>query len=145
VLLRPRSRGTVRLRSADPTEPPLIHLPNLRDPTDVERLVEGYLRGLAVACRPEIRRRCAAPPSPDTDHREDLPSLIGANAYSFTHVVGTCSMGPHPDDAAVVDASGRVHGAERLSVVDASIVPNGPSGFTHMPTVMLADLLGAML
>ena len=66
VLLRPRSRGTVRLRSADPTEPPPIELPNLRDPFDVERLAEGYRRGLEVASRPEIRRLCADPPSPET-------------------------------------------------------------------------------
>jgi choline dehydrogenase len=50
-------------------------------------------------------------------------------------------MGPRPDDGAVVDASGHVHGTERLSVVDASIVPNGPAAFTHIPTVMLAERL----
>jgi choline dehydrogenase-like flavoprotein len=141
VLLRPRSRGAVRLRSADPTEPPLIELPNLRDPFDVERLVEGYRRGLEVARQPELRRLCAAPPSPDTRAADELPNMIRANGYTFPHVVGTCSMGPRADDGAVVDASGRVHGTERLSVVDASIVPNGPSGFTHIPTVMIAERL----
>jgi choline dehydrogenase len=59
VLLTPRSRGTVRLRSADPADPPRIELPGLRDPWDVERLVEGYRRALEVAGRPELRRRCA--------------------------------------------------------------------------------------
>jgi choline dehydrogenase len=49
VLLKPRSRGSVRLRSLDPTEPPLIDLPSLRDPSDVQRLAEGYHRGLEVA------------------------------------------------------------------------------------------------
>jgi choline dehydrogenase-like flavoprotein len=67
--------------------------------------------------------------------------LIRAEAYSFPHVVGTCSMGPRPDDGAVVDSAGLVHGTERLSVIDASIVPNGPSGFTHIPTVMIAERL----
>ena len=50
-------------------------------------------------------------------------------------------MGPRPDDGAVVDPAGRVHGTERLSVVDASIVSNGPSAFTHIPTVMIAERL----
>jgi choline dehydrogenase-like flavoprotein len=50
-------------------------------------------------------------------------------------------MGSRPDDGAVVDTLGRVHGTEQLSVVDASIVPNGPSGFTHIPTIMIAERL----
>jgi choline dehydrogenase len=141
VLLRPRSRGTVRLRSADPTDPPRIELPNLRDPYDVQRLSEGYRRGLEVASRPEVRRLCGAPLSPQTRGADQLTDLIRAEGYSFPHVVGTCSMGPRPDDGAVVDAAGRVHGTERLSIVDASIVPNGPSAFTHIPTVMIAERL----
>jgi choline dehydrogenase len=145
VLLRPRSRGTVRLRSADPTRPPCIALPNLRDPFDVERLSEGYLRGREVASRPEVRRLCAAPLSPHTRGADKLPDLIRAEAYSFPHVVGTCSMGPRTDDGAVVDSSGRVHGTDRLSVVDASIVPNGPSGFTHIPTIMIAERLAEQI
>jgi choline dehydrogenase len=141
VLLRPRSRGTVRLRSANPTDPPCIELPNLRDPFDVERLAEGYLRGREVASRPELRRLCDVPLSPQPCSAAELPDLIRAEGYSFPHVVGTCSMGPRPDDGAVVDSAGRVHGTERLSVIDASIVPNGPSGFTYIPTVMIAERL----
>jgi choline dehydrogenase-like flavoprotein len=54
-------------------------------------------------------------------------------------------MGPRPDEGAVVDSAGRVRGTERLSVVDASIVPNGPSGFTHLPTVMIAERLSEQI
>lgn len=54
-------------------------------------------------------------------------------------------MGSVPDEGALVDSAGRVHGTERLSVVDASIVPNGPSGFTHIPTVMLAERLAGQI
>jgi choline dehydrogenase len=145
VLLRPRSRGSVRLRSADPSDPPVIELPDRRDPFDVERLVEGYRRGLEVAGGPQVRRLCTDPPSPDIRDPHELPELIRADGYAFPHVVGTCSMGPRPEDGAVVDASGRVHGTERLSVIDASIVPNGPSGFTHIPTVMLAERLSEQI
>ena len=144
VLLRPRARGTVRLRSADPTNPPRIQLPGL-DPFDVERLAEGYRRGCEVANHPGLRRLCNAPLSPQPNRTAELPDLIRAESYSFPHVVGTCSMGPDPDDDAVVDASGRVHGTERLSVVDASIIPNGPSAFTHLPTIMLAERLSEQL
>ena len=72
-LLRPRSRGTVRLRSADPAQPPRIDLPGLRDPSDAERLAEAYLRGLEVASRPQIRRLCAALPAPRPRSAAELP------------------------------------------------------------------------
>jgi choline dehydrogenase len=145
VLLRPRARGAVRLRSADPTDPPRIQLPALLDPFDVERLADGYRRGCEVANHPELRRLCDAPLSPQPSATAELPDLIRAEGYSFPHVVGTCSMGPEPGDGAVVDACGRVHGTEGLSVVDASIIPNGPSAFTHLPTVMLAERLSEQL
>ena len=112
-LLRPRSRGTVRLRSADPAGPPRIELPGLRDPSDVTRLAEAYLRGLEVAGRKEIRRLCAEPLSPQARNADELRDLISANSYSFPHVTGTCAMGPRPDDGAVVNASGSVHGTGR--------------------------------
>jgi choline dehydrogenase len=142
LLLRPRSRGTVRLRSADPTSPPVIELPALSDASDVDRLAEGYRRAIEVANRPEVRRLCngVAPAEP-----EDLHGLIRAEEYSIPHVVGTCAMGPRPEDGAVVDASGRVYGTERLSVVDASIMPDVPSGFTHIPTIMIAERLSEQI
>ena len=140
-LLRPRSRGSVRLRSPDPTDPPRIELPGLRDPVDVERLAEAYVRGLEVAQRPEIRRLCADAPAPEARDGIEFRDWIRAASYSFPHVVGTCAMGPRPENGAVVDRSGRVHGMERLSVVDASVIPNAPSGFTHLPTIMLAERL----
>ena len=135
----------MRLRSADPAESPLHRAPDLRDPFDVERLAEGYRRGLEVAHRPEIRRLCGDPPSPDARDADELPDMIRAEGYLLPHVVGTCAMGPRPDEGAVVDTSGRVHGTERLSVVDASIVPNGPSAFTHLPTIMIAERLSEQI
>lgn len=133
VLLRPRSRGRVGLRSADPREAPVIELPALNDPYDVERLAEGYRLALEVANRPELRSVCrgAAPVGPEGD----LEEFIRDDAYSLPHVVGTCAMG------AVVDALGRVQGVEGLTIADASIMPDVPSGFTHFPTIMLAERL----
>jgi choline dehydrogenase len=140
VLLKPRSRGSVRLRSPDPTDPPRIVLPGVRDPMDVTRLLEGYRRVEEVANDPRVRRLTGdLPPSIGNDG--GAGAWIRANSYSIPHVVGTCSMGPSPHDGAVVDAAGQVHGAERLSVVDASIMPEAPSGFPHLVTIMIAERL----
>jgi len=145
VLLKPKSRGSVRLRSADPVASPRITLPGLREPADVERLVEGYRRGLELAHRPEVRRLSKeAPPSEPATANEARRRVI-ENAYSIPHVVGTCAMGPSPENGAVVDALGRVHGVERLSVIDASISPDAPAGFPHLVTIMLAEHLSEKL
>ena len=144
VLLRPRSRGTVRLRSVDPTDAPTIELPNMRDPSDVKRLAEGYERALDVARHPEMRALCSEMPTPVARDDEVL-DMVRASGYSLPHVVGTCSMGTRAEDGAVVDASGSVYGTERLSVIDASIMPDVPSGFTHIPTIMIAERLSEQL
>jgi len=143
ILLKPRSRGSVRLRSADPADPPRITLPALQDETDVERLVEGYQLGVEIANHPEIRRLATdAAPSPPNDAASRRRHVM-ENAYSIPHVVGTCRMGPSAEDGDVVDSLGRVHGVEGLSVIDASIIPDAPSGFPHLITIMLAEHLAA--
>jgi choline dehydrogenase len=141
VLLKPLSRGSVRLRSADPLDRPRIELPGLREASDVDRLVEGYRRGLEVAGRSEVRRLCLDAPPPAAGGAAVDRRVVRENAYSDPHVVGTCAMGRSPDAGAVVDASGRVHGTDGLFVVDASIIPEPPSGFPHVVTIMLAERL----
>lgn len=144
ILLKPESRGTVRLRSADPLTPPRITLPGIRTPRDLSRFIEGYRFSLELANRPEIRRltevRAPTEPATPAAWRE---RIVG-NSYSLPHVVGTCAMGPDPATGAVVDATGRVHGVDRLSVVDASIIPEPPSGFPHIITIMLAEHISQM-
>jgi choline dehydrogenase-like flavoprotein len=145
VLLRPRSRGRVQLRSADPADSPHVELPALGDPFDVERLGEGYQRGLEVANNSQIRRHCADPPPAEPRGADELLELVRAEGYSLPHVVGTCAMGPRPEAGAVVNTSGQVHGTHGLSVVDASIMPDVPSGFTHLPTIMIAERLSKQI
>jgi choline dehydrogenase len=140
VLLKPRSTGTVRLRSTNPTDAPRIELPNFKEPSDLDRLVEGYRRALEVASSPDVRRLCDGPLPVVTDDGE-LRRTVRQAAASVPHVVGTCSMGSSTDARAVVDGSGRVHGTEWLFVVDASIMPTVPSGFTHLPTIVIAEKL----
>ena len=93
---------------------------------------------MEIANRPEIRALCSEPaPEP--------PSDLIENAYSIPHVVGTCRMGPSPTNGDVVDHLGRVHGIEALHVIDASIIPDAPSGFPHVITIMAAEHLAARL
>ena len=70
--------------------------------------------------------------------------MLGGS-YSLPHVVGTSRMGPSAEAGDVVDALGRVHGVERLSVIDASGIPNPPSGFPHIITIMAAEHLAERL
>ena len=143
ILLKPASRGTVRLTSANPGDPPRITLPSLTETVDVDRLAEGLERAHELAHRPEFRRGSAGeppamPPTPEARRR-----AIVDNAYSIPHVVGTCRMGPSPSDGDVVDSLGAVHGVDGLAVVDASIIPDAPSGFPHVIVIMLAEHLVA--
>jgi choline dehydrogenase len=144
VLLKPRARGSIRLRSVDPTDPPQVELPDWRGGSDLDRLVEGYRVALEVAHRAELRSLCR-PAMGLEEKAEDLRDVIRNNSWSVPHFVGGCSMGPADNPMAVVDATGRVHGTEALSVVDASIIPIVPSGFTHLPTIMLAERLAGQI
>ena len=141
ILLKPDSRGSLRLRSADPLDPPRINLPGLRAERDVERLMEGYELGLAIANHPAIRALAeeSAPAIPSSP--AELRECVVTNAYSIPHVVGTCRMGPSPDAGDVVDAAGRVYGVDGLRVIDASVIPDAPSGFPHLVTIMVAEHL----
>ena len=141
VLLRPRCRGRVSLRSSDPTAAPRIELPDPHDPADLDRLVEAVERAHDVLGRAPLRPLLTGAPRPST--RAAVVAEIEAGWYSMPHVVGSCAMGPSPADGAVVDASGRVHGVDGLFVVDASIIPTEPSGFTLFPTLMLAERLSS--
>ncbi|HEX4898868.1 MAG TPA: FAD-dependent oxidoreductase [Candidatus Limnocylindrales bacterium] len=142
ILLKPESRGSVSLRSADPGAAPRIVLPGLTEPRDLERLMEGYRLGTEIANQP-VFRGLAAEPVARTASEAELRERVIAGAYSLPHVVGTCRMGPSPADGDVVDAGGRVHGIDGLIVADASIIPEPPAGYPHLITIMLAEHLAA--
>ena len=141
ILLKPSSRGAVRLRSADPADPPRIRLPGLTTDDDLARAEEGLGFLIEVANRPEIRQSASEPPTALPKNAAELRRRVIENAYSLPHVVGTCAMGPDPAAGAVVDADGRVHGVDGLAVVDASIIPEPPAGFPHLITIMAAEHL----
>ncbi len=137
--LRPRSRGTVRLQSADPTAAPLLDPNYWSDPHDREMA----LRGLTLA-REIMRQKALKPfvsrevlPGPDVTDEAALIDFACRNAKTDHHPVGTCRMGT--DDEAVVTPDLRLRGIDGLRVCDASVMPLIPSCNTNAPTVMIGE------
>ena len=145
ILLTPRSRGSVRLRSADPTERPRITLPGLSEEDDVRRLLEGLERARRVVTHPALRQVCADPATELPGTEAERRQWLAREVWPFPHTVGTCAMGPSPATGAVVDAAGRVHGVANLRVVDASVIPTAPSGFPHLMSLMLAERIADLM
>ncbi len=140
-VMRPQSRGSVTLRSADPQATPALRFNFLAEESDLTELVEG-LRMTRDIIRQrswdELRGKEVSPGSSiATD--SDLRAWIRGNAGTGYHAVGTCRMGTDP--TAVTDEDGRVHGIEALRVVDASLMPRIITGNTNAPTIMLAEKL----
>ncbi len=139
AFLRPRSRGTVRLASADPAAAPLIDPNYWDDPYDREM----SLRGLELA-REIMRQKALKPfvlrevlPGPARTGPEDLVQYAWKNAKTDHHPVGTCKMGT--DALAVVGPDLKVHGLEGLRVCDSSIMPTLVSSNTNGPTIMIGE------
>lgn len=103
--------------------------------------MEGYELGLAIANHPAIRALADEPGPATPSDPAELRERVVTNAYSLPHVVGACRMGPSPDAGDVVDAAGRVYGVDGLRVIDASVIPDAPSGFPHLVTIMVAEHL----
>jgi choline dehydrogenase len=138
ILLRPKSRGYVTLRSADPKDAPVIEPRLLSDPQDMDTLLGGLKRAIEIAEAPAflaIGRGVNFPSKRDND--EALKEHIIKTLETLYHPVGTCKMGN--DAMAVVDDQLRVHGIRRLSVADASIMPTITSGNTNAPVIMIAE------
>jgi choline dehydrogenase len=143
--MRPESRGTIRIKSSDPTEYPAIQPNYLSDPLDQEVAVAGLKWGRRIAGQPALTPYIDHEMSPGPGFESDQMLLAYAKAAGGTiyHPVGTCQMGPGPN--AVVDAELRVYGVEGLRVVDASIMPRLVSGNTNAPTIMIAEKAADMI
>jgi choline dehydrogenase-like flavoprotein len=138
-LLRPRSRGSVTLASADALAPPLIDPNFLADADDLARLVRGFKLMRAVLAQPALAGHCGSelPASAGAITDAQIEQFIRNHADTIYHPVGTCRMGTGLLD--VVDAQLRVHGIQGLRVVDASIMPNIVGGNTNAPTIMIGE------
>jgi choline dehydrogenase-like flavoprotein len=139
AFLRPRSRGTVRLASADPTAAPLIDPNYWSDPYDRQCALKGLRLARQILRQPALKPFVLAErlPGPGIETDEALAEYAYQSCKTDHHPAGTCAMGRGAD--AVVTPDLRVLGLEALRVVDASVMPFVPSCNTNAPTVMIAE------
>lgn len=143
--LRPQSRGTIHIKSAEPLAAPAIR-PNFLDAqVDRDTIVGGMVLGRKIMDAPPMERFRGEETRPGKDVQSydeylDYARSTGATVY---HPIGTCKMGQ--DTLAVVDERLRVHGIEGLRVIDASVMPTLVSGNTNAPTIMIAEKAADMI
>ncbi len=144
TLLKPQSRGTVTLRSANPFDAPVIDPRYLEAEADRLTLLAGMKKAIEVmqasAFSPYFER-LQTPPDRSSD--EGIMTHVRKQLETVYHPVGTCKMGS--DEMAVVDSELRVRGIEGLRVVDASIMPTIVSGNTNAPVIMIAEKAADMI
>jgi choline dehydrogenase len=138
-VVRPTSRGWVRLADADPMSAPLVNPNYLGDSADLDRLVDAVSLSRDIFATSAFSAVLSDElvPGPDVTTRDQLVAFVRARADSYHHQAGSCRMGI--DDLAVVDPLLRVRGAEGLRVADASVMPAVPSGNCHTAVVAIAE------
>jgi choline dehydrogenase len=145
TLIAPESRGSISLKSSNPFDPPAIRANYLSTDADMCVMVEGVKLSRQLAQQKPLAQFRGDELHPDarvqTD--EEIAEFVRAEAQTLYHPVGTCKMGN--DAMAVVDSQLRVHGIERLRVVDASVMPRIIAGNTNAPTIMIAEKAADMI
>jgi choline dehydrogenase-like flavoprotein len=139
TLIYPKSRGEVRLASADPTTPPLIDPHYLEEPDDVRLLIEGIKLVREIMASPRLRGMVDGELHPGPQMGDHLAILreLPMRIHTVYHPVGTCRMGS--DERAVVDPDLRVRGIDGIRVADASIMPTITGGNTNAPSLMIGE------
>jgi choline dehydrogenase-like flavoprotein len=140
VLVSPKARGQVWLRSSDPAAKPRIITNTLSEPEDVESMVAGMRLAREIAAQAPLREIVVEElkPGQATAGREELEADLRRRLMLIYHPVGTARMSD-TDEQAVVDSQLRVHGLEALRVIDASVMPTIVGGNTNAPTIMIAE------
>ena len=139
VLVTPKSRGWIKLRSADPADKPRILTGSLSEPEDVQALVAGMKIAREIAAAEPLAEAKGREifPGDGVDTEDDLGADLRRRVELLYHPVGTCKMGSGDD--AVVDAELRVRGIGNLRVADASVMPVIPGGNTNAATIMIGE------
>ncbi len=145
ILLRPRSRGSIALKDANPTSAPLIDPRFFSAAEDLEVLMQGLKISRRILDAPSFDRIRGEElkPGKHVQNDDDLRQFVCENSATVYHPVATCSMGEGTD--AVVDSELRVRGVAGLRVVDASIMPLLIGGNTNAPTIMIAEKASDMI
>jgi choline dehydrogenase-like flavoprotein len=144
-LLRPASRGSVALQSADPLAAPAIDPNFLGEDSDLEAMVAGFKMTRRLLDAPALKALQTSDvftAGVETD--DDIRKVLRQYVDTVYHPVGTCKMGVN-DPLAVVDPKLRVYGLEGLRVVDASIMPTLIGGNTNAPTIMIGEKAADMI
>ena len=146
-VLRPQSRGSLRLKGNTFAHHPDIDFAFLSEEEDKVTLLRGARMAYDILNAPAFTPYCRKPRTPVhlMKSDEDFLAHIRASAATAFHPVGTCKMGPDGDPLAVVDAQLRVRGVEGLRVADASIMPTIISGNTNAPCIMIGEKTADMI
>lgn len=141
ALLRPKSRGSVRLKSNDPKEKPLIDPNYWGDPYDMENSIRAFKLTRRIMQQRAWKDFIKAESMPGADAKtdDDIRDYAFKFAKTDYHPVGTCRMGPDGDEMAVVSSDLKVRNVEGLRICDSSIMPELPSSNTNAPTIMIAE------
>jgi 4-pyridoxate dehydrogenase len=141
ILLRPKSRGEIKLSSADPRVPPHIHQNFFAADDDLAVLRAGLRLTRELAVQPSLKPfvETEIAPGPGKTSDADIDAHIFRTALTAHHPLGTCKMGPAADASAVVGPDLRVHGLDALRVIDSSVMPDLVGGMINAPVVMIAE------
>jgi len=142
---RPKSRGKVSLKSADPLASPSIDYRLMEHPDDMKAMIKAIkiTRQIFAASAFDSHRGKELFPGEDVQTDEQLAQAIREKVDHGYHPSGTCKMGN--DDMAVVDSQLRVHGISNLRIADASIMPNLINGNTNAPCIMIGEKAADMI
>ena len=140
-LMRPSSRGSLRLRSRNPRDYPRLLFNYLATGEDTQALVQGLKLIREIHAQPVLASYSGEELAPGSAVHTDeqIEKWVRDNLNTAYHPVSTCRMGPDSDPTAVVDPQLRVHGMQSLRVVDASIMPDLMSGNTNAPSIMIGE------
>jgi len=143
--LRPESRGTLRIKSADPSVPPAIHINYLAAETDRRAFIDGVRILRKILAAPALKPYSIGEvdPGPKVASDDEIVDFCRRTGSTVYHPTSTCRMGSDP--LAVVDQRLKVRGIDGLRVVDASIMPDLMSGNTNAPTIMIAEKASDMI